>query len=325
MLGGTDNGVSGNTANGGNSLIGGAIPGPTGQWGQASSFGPGISNIVNPMETGAAGAASSFNPGNNPTWQGPNPGNVSAINYNAPTAADAAALKYGGPQNAGALSFNPAETAKGLYTGAESLLEPGMQTQSNALDQSLKAMGFDTTGPGGAQTAENNLNTQQNQVRSQLAGWAEGQAIPQGAQALQAQESIPQVQQEIAKGAYGAGLQGLTEGGMLGGQQFQDLLSQIGMGGNIGQAQFGAGVTSQQLPIQEAQGLLSGAESPAGLLPGGSANVPGMTPVDVTGPAQQNFANQASIYNSNQAAGGSLMSGLGQLASSGMLAYLLMA
>jgi hypothetical protein len=139
---------------------------------------PNYSGFLNPLNK----TLGSFDPSKNPTYQG--------------------------PQTAGNLQFNPAQTAQSLYKGATSLLEPGWQNQANALDQTLKAQGYDVNQAGGAQTAENNLMNQQNLARTNLAGWAQGQAIPQGAQALAAQESIPLTQQQVAQGAFGANVAG---------------------------------------------------------------------------------------------------------------------
>jgi hypothetical protein len=272
-------------------MYGGAIPAPTGQWNQTSGFSPAVAGAVNPMLANAGAAASSFNAGNNPTWQGPSAGMAN--------------VGYGGPSSAGNLAFNPAGTAQGLYQGQMALLEPGMQAQAAALDQSLKAQGYDVNQPGGAQTAENNLQNQQNLQRAQAAGWATGQAIPQGAMALGAQESIPQVQQQIAQG-YQAGL-----------------LNPLMTGANIGAQQFQAGIAGQQLPGQEANQFLSGALSPAGAIPGGAAQVPGMAGLDIMGPAQQGYANAMSGYNANQANQANFMNGLMSLGgNAAMLAFL---
>jgi hypothetical protein len=226
---------------------------------QTTGFSAPVAGVVNPALAGAGAAASAFSPSNNPTYQG--------------------------PQTAGNLQFNPAGVAGNLYASQMGLLEPGMQSQSNALDQSLKAQGYDVNQAGGAQTAENNLMNQQNLVRAQTANWAAGQAIPQGAQQLAAQESIPLTQQNIAQGA------------------------------------FGAGVTGAQLPISEASGLMGIGLSPAGSLPTGAAQTPGLPGIDVMGAGQQNFANQMSGYNAGQAAYGNQMSGLLGLAGAGIQSY----
>lgn len=231
----------------------------TGRWTQNTTAGAGVQGAINPALTGAGAAASSFNPANNPT--------------------------YGGPQTAGNLSFDPASVANNLYQSQIGLLEPGMQSQANALDQNLKAQGYDTNQAGGAQTAENNLMNQQNLVRSQAANWAAGQAIPQGAQALAAQESIPLTQEQVAQGA------------------------------------FGAGVTGAQLPISEASGLLSTALAPSSTLPNGAAQVPGLQGIDILGGAQQNFANQMSGFNAQQANQTNQLNGLLGLAGAGLTSY----
>jgi hypothetical protein len=230
--------------------MGGAIPQPTGPWTQNQGFSQPVQNVVDPALAGAGAAASSFNAGNNPTYQGPG-------------AADAANLQ-----------FQPANVAQSLYGQQMGLLEPGMKSQSDALDNSLKAMGYDTNSAGGAQTAENNLMNQQNLVRTQAANTAVGQAIPQGAQALAAQEGI------------------------------------LGLGQSLGTTQFNTGMQSQLLPIQEAQGLTQTALAPSATLPGGAAQVPAIQPVDALGTAQQSYANQVAGYNANQATSSNNMNGL---------------
>jgi len=231
----------------------------TGQWTQNTALSGGTAGVVNPALAGAGAAASAFNPANNPT--------------------------YGGPQNAGNLSFNPAGVAQNLYQSQLGLLEPGMQSQASALDQSLKAQGYDVNQAGGAQTAENNLQNQQNLVRAQTANWAAGQAIPQGAQQLAAQESIPLTQQQVAQGAFGAGLQ------------------------------------QAQLPISEATGLTNIGLAPANALPGGTAPTPGLPPINALDAGQQQYANQVGGYNANLASNANQLSGLLGLGDAGLGAY----
>jgi hypothetical protein len=122
----------------------------TGKWTQTTQQSAPEQAVTAPAMAGAASAVSGFNPANNPT-------------------------------------FNPAATEKGIYQGAMSLLQPGMDTQTSALDNSLKAQGYDVNSAGGAQTAENNLQNQQNLVKTNIAGQAQGMAIPQAAQALSAE------------------------------------------------------------------------------------------------------------------------------------------
>lgn len=230
-----------------------------GNWTQNTGFSSGVQGAVNPLLQGAGSAASAFSTSNNPT--------------------------YNGPQTAGNLQFNPAGTAQNLYQAQMGLLEPGMQAQSSALDQQLKSEGYDTNQAGGAQTSENNLMNQQNLVRSQASNYAAGQAIPQGAQALAAQESVPLTQEQVSQGAYGAG------------------------------------VTGAQLPISEANGLLSAGLAPGGNLPTGAAQTPGLPGIDVLGANQQNYANQTGNYNAGQANQTNQMNGLLGLAGAGLTSY----
>ena len=328
---------------------------PAAPWTQNTGFMGPMSNIVNQSQANATSALDAFNVGNNPTWQGPNASQASSQTYQGPTAADAAAmqylgpnpnsaasLQYGGPDAASAtqnLQFNPANVAQSLYGQQMGLLEPGMQQQSTALDNNLKAMGYDTTQAGGAQNAENNLQNQQNLVRTQAANAAVGQAIPQGAQALAAQESIPALQAQLGNtqfqnqlsglmGAgqlagqqFGAGAQQLGLGGQLAGQQLQGNLGALQAGAGIAGQQFGAGQAGQQLLGSQASGFLNNAMSPSSLLPGGAAQSPTLNPVDAMSSAQQGYANSMSGYNAQQAAAQSQQNGLMGLASSGILAY----
>ncbi len=261
----------------------------SGPWTQNSSFNGPTGALVNNAMSGAASAAGAFNPANNPTWNGPSAGQAN--------------VGYGGPSNAGMLSFNPANVSSALYGQTMNLLEPGMQSQSQALDQSLKAQGYDVNGPGGAQTAENNLNNQQNLTRLTAADAAVGQAIPQGAQALAAQESIPLTQQSVA--------QGYQQG------QLNPLLA----GANIGTQQFNAGVTGATLPAQEAGMLTQTGLAPNSTLPGGAAQAPALSGVDLLGTAQQSYANAMSGYNASQASNSNMMGGLFGLGGTGALAY----
>jgi hypothetical protein len=224
-----------------------------------------LAGAINPVTgaalSGAGQAAGAFNTANNPT--------------------------YGGPQNAGNLQFNPAGVAQNLYQSQLGLLEPGFQSQANALDQSLKAQGYDVNQAGGAQTAENNLQNQQNLVRAQTANWAAGQAIPQGAQALAAQESIPLTQQNVAQGAFGAGLQSAQ----LPIAEAQGLTN-IGLGGiGVGQQQYANQVGQYNV------GLANQANTMNGLLGLGAAGL--------------------GSYATNPAAIGGLFSGLGSAIGSG--------
>jgi hypothetical protein len=187
---------------------------------------PTIPNYIGPAQTPGGPLTGPLGAGTSAALGGANQALGGFSTANNPT--------YGGPQTAGNLAFNPAGVAQNLYQSQLGLLEPGMQSQFNALDQNLKAQGYDTNQAGGAQTAENNLMNQQNLVRAQTANWAAGQAIPQGAQQLAAQESIPLTQQQVAQGAFGAGLQSAQ----LPISEAQGLTN-IGLGGiGVGQQQY---------------------------------------------------------------------------------------
>lgn len=129
----------------------------TGQWTQNTSLTGPAANLSNTALTGAASAAGSYNPAQNPT-------------------------------------FNPAATEQGIYSGAMSLLEPGMQSQMTGLTSQLGAEGFDTTGgsTNGDTAAINNLQNQQNLTRANVAGQAQALAIPQAAQAVSAESQAQQ-------------------------------------------------------------------------------------------------------------------------------------
>lgn len=138
----------------------------TGAWTQTTSQSAAEQAVTNPAMAGAAGAIGAYNPSNQPT-------------------------------------FNPAATEQGIYSGAMSLLQPGMDTQTSALDNSLKAEGYDPNTAGGAQTAENNLMNQQNLVKTNIAGQAQGMAIPQAAQAASAEAGVQQAPINQAQGLLG--------------------------------------------------------------------------------------------------------------------------
>lgn len=129
----------------------------TGQWTQNTSLTGPAATLSNTALTGAASAAGSYNPAQNPT-------------------------------------FNPAATEQGIYSGAMSLLEPGMQSQMTGLKSQLGAEGFDTTGgsTNGDTAAINNLDNQQNLTRANVAGQAQSLAIPQAAQAVSAESQAQQ-------------------------------------------------------------------------------------------------------------------------------------
>jgi hypothetical protein len=147
--------------------FGGAVPTPSSEpWTESSSFSQPVANVVNPALSGASGALAQFNPSNNP-------------------------------------QFNPAQVGQGIYQGEEALMQPQMQSQMSALQNSLQAEGYDINQSGGAQTAINNLQNQQNLVNTNLAGQAIGEEIPQGAQALQAEQSAQTLPLSEASGLFG--------------------------------------------------------------------------------------------------------------------------
>lgn len=192
----------------------------TGAWTQTSTLAPNVAAVTNPALQGAAGAVGQFNPSNQPT-------------------------------------FNPAATEQGIYQGETAMLAPQWQAQQSALQNQLGAEGFDSTGgtPGGAQTAMNNLNEQIGMQQTNLAGQAQSLAIPQAAQATQAEATAANNPIMQAQGLLGlntsanAQLPGLTGQAQTPGLAVPDIVgaTETSYGNQMGQynAQLGANANTQ--------------------------------------------------------------------------------
>jgi hypothetical protein len=128
-----------------------------------------------------------------------------------------------------------------------------------------------------------------------------------------------------------------TTGGSAGGAR--DAINNLQNQQNLARTQAAASAISQEIPqgamelaakqsvqnapIQQAQALESIGTAPASLLPGGAAQTPSLTGVDAMGAAQQNFANQMSGYNAEQARAANTQSGLFSLAGTAALPFIL--
>ena len=186
MLAGLTPGAGGTTPSaaaptGGGTTSGNGVYGaPTGPWTQNSAFSAPVANIVNPALSKSSAALGTFDPSKNPT-------------------------------------FNPAGVGQAFYQSEMGLLDPTLKSQMSNLTDTLGAEGFDSTGgtAGGAQSAINNLQNQQSQIRTQAASNAVAQEIPQGAQALAAQQSVQNqpLQQAQALESIGTAPSSLLPGG----------------------------------------------------------------------------------------------------------------
>jgi hypothetical protein len=184
----------------------------------------------------------------------------------------------------GTVSAN--QVAQGTYGSEMGLLEPSMQSQAQGLDQSLKAEGFDPmTTQGGAMTAENNLNNQQNLVRTQAADSALANA-----------------------NTYATGELGREETALQGNEGL------FSLGSQTAQTQYG-------LPLNALSSLSTGAQVQT---PGlsGQPGAPGVAGTNILGTEQTGYGNQVGQYNASQAASQNTENGLFSLGTAGILSYL---
>jgi hypothetical protein len=181
------------------------------------------------------------------------------------------------------------QVAKATYDRNMSLLSPAMDQQRTALDQSLKAQGFDTTGQGGgdsggAVTAKSLLDNSQNLVRQNAADSALANANTFATGELGRQETALQGQEGL-----------------------------FGLASNTAQQNY-------NLPINAISAVAGGGQTQTPGLPttAGTGQLPG---TDIMGAAQTGYGNSVGNWSAQNAQSQQFMNGLFGLANTGLAAY----